>query len=117
MATLVGSKRRRTTREERKSRPARRTRRRKLGRWVYLTVVVVLVVLLWLTPWIVAHSPLLGWILAAATGKLDGTASLMQIKRSAARASKSRHCMVISTMGYGPVRQTPVPESVKRRLC
>ncbi|MBN2474168.1 MAG: hypothetical protein JXB62_06155 [Pirellulales bacterium] len=54
--------------------PAKRKRRRWLAAAV--SAVAVAAVLLLLAPWIVAHTALLGWILAAATADLDGTVTV-----------------------------------------
>ena len=52
------------------SRPARRRR------WWLLALILVPAAQLWFLPAIVAHTPLLGWILAKATAELNGTVAV-----------------------------------------
>jgi len=55
--------------------PRRRGSSRRWRRW-FLAGLLLVVVLLWFLPAIVAHSPLLGWIVGRATAELDGSVSI-----------------------------------------
>ncbi len=59
-----------TSKETAAPRPARRRR------WRLLALILVPAALLWFLPAIVAHTPLLGWILAKATAELNGTVAV-----------------------------------------
>ena len=54
---------------------ARPPRRKKRRVWRILSMLAMLAALVWLLPGIVAHSPLLGWIVRKATADLNGTVS------------------------------------------
>ena len=57
-------------------RPGKRKKRRA---WRLLAMLAMLTVLVWLLPGIVAHSPLLGWIVRKATTDLNGTVSIQSV--------------------------------------
>ncbi len=57
-------------------RPVKRKKRRT---WRLLAMLASLAVLVWLLPGIVAHSPLLGWIVRKATADLNGTVSIQSV--------------------------------------
>lgn len=74
----LSTKRRRGIRFRRalKQQEASVTRPTRKRRWRLLAVVVSLAALLWFLPAVVAHTPLLRWIMAKATAELNGTVTV-----------------------------------------
>ncbi|MCD4727713.1 MAG: hypothetical protein K8R46_08625, partial [Pirellulales bacterium] len=58
---------------------ARPPRRQKRRAWRILSMLAMLAVLVWVLPGIVAHSPLLGWIVRKASADLNGTVSIQSV--------------------------------------
>ncbi|MBN1591070.1 MAG: DUF748 domain-containing protein [Pirellulales bacterium] len=61
--------------EPRKDHPRPTARRRHRRKWLVVAL-LVLAAIVWAIPLVVAHSPLLGWIVATATGDLNGKATV-----------------------------------------
>ncbi len=81
----------------------RRPRRRR--RWV-LAALLLLAVVLWFAPAIVAHTPLLGWILARATSDINGTVAVESASLGWLSPVAARGVEIRDTDG-NPVLQAP----------
>jgi hypothetical protein len=75
-------------------------------RWRLLAVLLMLAALLWFTPAIVAHTPLLRWILARATAELDGTLTVQSASLGWFSPIAARDIEVRDAKGE-PVLQAP----------